>query len=63
MNKQEEDELLDFMDNLDFDSYKDDLEFQAMVKTLNKRVSELKQEEDWREKWHQRLKEKTERRR
>ena len=58
----EDDELLDFMDNLDFDSYKDDLEFRNMVSTLQARVSELKKEEGWKDKWEGRLKEKSEQR-
>ena len=58
----EDDELLDFMDNLDFDSYKDDLEFRNMVSTLQARVSELKKEDGWKEKWEGRLKERSEQR-
>jgi len=30
----EDEELLEFMENLDFDSYKGDLEFRNMVNTL-----------------------------
>ena len=59
----EDEELLEFMENLDFDSYKGDLEFRNMVNTLQARVSELKQEEGWKGKWESRLKEKSEQRR
>jgi len=59
----EDDKLLDFMDNLDVEQYISDLEIKNMISTLQKRVSELKEEPDWRDKWNSRLKEKTEKRR
>jgi hypothetical protein len=62
LEQNEEDQLLSFMDNLDYDSYIDDLEFKNMLQTLKKRVSELKEEPDWRDKWKKRLKEKSEKR-
>ena len=58
----EEDNLLEFMENLNYDEYINDIEFKSMVQTLKKRVSELKGEANWREKWKKRLKEKTEKR-
>jgi len=62
MEEIEDENLLNFMDNLDYDSYIDDLEFKNMLQTLKKRVSELKEEPDWRDKWKNRLKEKSEKR-
>lgn len=62
LDENEDDDLMDFMDNLDIDSYLNDLEFKNMVQTLKKRVSELKEEPDWRDKWKLRLKEKTQKR-
>lgn len=60
---EEDDELLNFMDSLDVEKYLEDVEFKSMIDTLKKRVSDLKGEPDWREKWQSRLKEKTEKRR
>lgn len=59
---EDDEKLLDFMDSLDVEQYLEDLEFKTMLNTLKKRVSDLKGEPDWREKWKSRLKEKTEKR-
>lgn len=59
---EEDEELLNFMDSLDVEKYLEDVEFKTMLDTLKKRVSDLKGEPDWREKWQTRLKEKREKR-
>ncbi|CAD8120623.1 unnamed protein product [Paramecium sonneborni] len=51
--KQEEDELLDFVENLDYDSYINDLEVNVMLKALQQRVSDIKKEENWKDKLDQ----------
>ncbi|CAD8102895.1 unnamed protein product [Paramecium primaurelia] len=51
--KQEEDELLNFVENLDYDSYINDLEVNVMLKALQQRVSDIKKEGNWKEKLEQ----------
>lgn len=41
----------------------EDVEIKNLMESLKARIETLKQEPDWREKWKQRLKEKTEKRR
>lgn len=60
---QECDELLDFFDNTNFDSYVDDLETQNLMSSIKKRVDELKNESDWQKKWDDRLKSHVEKKR
>lgn len=62
LENEEDDELINFMGNLDFDKYVEDVEIKNLMQSLKDRVDNLKQEPDWREKWKKRLKEKTERR-
>lgn len=58
----QDEELISFMDNLDFDSYVEDVEIKNLMQSLKARVQNLKEEPDWRDKWKERLKEKTEKR-
>ena len=58
----EEEELINFMGNLNFDEYVDDVEVRTLIQSLKSRVDSLKEEPDWRDKWKKRLKEKTEKR-
>ncbi|CAD8186179.1 unnamed protein product [Paramecium pentaurelia] len=51
--KQEEDELLNFVENLDYDSYINDLEVNVMLKALQSRVTNIKKEDNWKEKLEQ----------
>jgi len=46
----EVDGLLNFADNLDYDKYMGDLEVNNMVSALKKRIDELRQEENWKNK-------------
>lgn len=59
---EDDDKLIEFMDSLDVEQYLEDVEFKTMLATLKKKVTDLKGEPDWREKWKKRLKEKTEKR-
>ncbi len=59
---QQDDDLINFMDNLDFDAYVEDVEIKNLMQSLKARVQDLKEEPDWRDKWKARLKEKTEKR-
>lgn len=58
----EDEALLNFMDNLNFDQYVEDVEIKNLLQSLKDRVQNLKEEPDWKEKWKLRLKEKTEKR-
>ncbi|CAD8164742.1 unnamed protein product [Paramecium octaurelia] len=48
--KNEEDELLNFVDNLDYDSYINDLEVNVMLKALQQRITEIKKQDNQQEK-------------
>ncbi|EAS01924.2 hypothetical protein TTHERM_00787300 (macronuclear) [Tetrahymena thermophila SB210] len=43
------DDLLDFVNNLDYDQYINDLEVQSMVKAIKNRIHELQDKENWKE--------------
>ncbi|KAL4476990.1 hypothetical protein ABPG72_011687 [Tetrahymena utriculariae] len=43
------DDLLDFVNNLDYDQYINDLEVQSMVKAIKNRITELQDKENWKE--------------
>lgn len=58
----EVDELLNFMDNFDAKKYSEDLEVKTMMESLKARVTELKKEDNWKENWESRLKDKRKRR-
>ena len=62
LEKEEDEELLEYMGNLDLNSYVEDVEIKNLMESLKARIESLKQEPDWREKWKLRLKEKTEKR-
>lgn len=55
MEDEECDGLMDFFDNADYDTYIHDLEVKNMLESIKKRVEELKQEDNWKQKWHERL--------
>lgn len=62
LEDQEADELLEFMDKFDAEKYAQDTQVKEMLQTLKNRVSELKSEDNWKENWEGRLKEKKKRR-
>lgn len=53
----EVDELLNFMDKFDASQYAEDVQVRELMANLEKRVEELKQEDNWKENWEKRLKE------
>ncbi|KRX10893.1 Armadillo-type fold [Pseudocohnilembus persalinus] len=57
---EELDDLLGFVDNLNYDKYINDLEVQTMIKSIKDRVTELKKDENWKQKAYQRIQQKRE---
>lgn len=53
---QEVDDLLNFMDHFDAQQYAQDVEVREMMANLKDRVGELKKEDNWKENWEKRLK-------
>lgn len=45
---------MNFVDNLDYDKYINDLEVNTMLKAIKNRVDELKVDDNWKEKMVQR---------
>lgn len=62
LEEEEADELLAFMDKFDAEKYAEDTQVKEMLQSLKNRVSELKSEDNWKENWEGRLKEKKKRR-
>lgn len=60
--EEEVDDLLNFMDSFDANKYAEDVQIREMLATLKNRVVELKGEDNWKEKWEVRLKEKRKKR-
>lgn len=54
----EVDDLLAFMDKFDASQFAQDVQVRELIESLEKRVGELKKEDNWKEVWEQRLKEK-----
>lgn len=61
--EEEDEELIDFMDNLNFEEYIEDLEVKNMLETLKKKITDLKGEQNWKKKWEQRVNQKKEKKR
>lgn len=59
---QEVDELLNFMDQFDPSKYAEDVQVRDMMVNLKDRVDQLKQEDNWKENWEKRLKDKRKKR-
>ena len=60
--EEEVDDLLNFMDNFDANKYAEDVQIREMLATLKNRVGELKQEDNWKENWEKRMKDKKKKR-
>ena len=58
----EVDDLLDFMDQFDAQKYAQDVEVREMMANLKDRVGELKKEDNWKENWEKRLKDRRKKR-
>lgn len=59
---QEVDELLNFMDQFDPTKYAEDVQVRELMESLKERVDLLKKEDNWKENWEKRLKEKRKKR-
>lgn len=55
-NEAEVDELLAFMDHFDASQYAEDVQVRELMANLHQRVGELKKEDNWKENWEKRLK-------
>lgn len=53
----EVDDLLNFMDRFDASQFAEDVQVRELIANLEKRVGELKKEDNWKENWEKRLKE------
>lgn len=53
----EVDDLLNFMDRFDASQFAEDVQVRELLESLEKRVGELKKEDNWKENWEKRLKE------
>lgn len=53
----EVDDILNFMDKFDASQFAEDVQVRELLSSLEKRVGELKKEDNWKENWEKRLKE------
>jgi len=59
--EEEVDDLLNFVDNLNYDKYIEDIEVNAMLTAIKNRVQDLKQQDNWKEDMAKRYEEKDKR--
>lgn len=63
INKKEEEELIDFIENFDYENVIKDIENKEIIESVNKRVEEIQKEKNWMDILNERVKEKHEKER